>query len=363
MNQADRQTYFKFFFFAVFILLLYQLLKLLSPFFIPVLGATVLTLMFFPLQEWSRKRFRPYPSAAAAVSTAIVAILAVLPLLLFGWVFLKEAARVYPSAAAWVENVSAWQTDPSVSGLPESLVVLWGRADRWLSYWNIDLKEIVLNNLDQLRSTVTYLTVNIIKNTLFVLFDILVLVFTLFFFFRDGPAIVGHLVDLVPMAKDHKRHILERLMDTLYGVIRGLLATAAAQGVLTGLGFAFAGVRFPVLLGFATFFLAPIPFIGIGGVWVPVAAYLFLAGLKGPAIFVAVWSLLVVGLIDNFLRPYLIGTHAKIPILLLFFALLGGLKAFGFAGLLIGPMLVALILAFIKIYQEEYRWHEINPEA
>ena len=105
-----------------------------------------------------------------------------------------------------------------------------------------------------------------------------------------------------------------------------------------------------------TAFFAPIPIVGTGVVWVPTAVGLLVSGAPDKALAVALWSVLIVGTVDNFLRPILIGAEAKLPILLLFFGMLGGLQVYGFAGIIVGPVIVALFLALADIYRREYRW-------
>jgi predicted PurR-regulated permease PerM len=123
---------------------------------------------------------------------------------------------------------------------------------------------------------------------------------------------------------------------------------------LTGIGLALFGVPFPVLLGFAATVLAVVPFVGASLVWFPAAVYLFVNEQTGAAIGLSLWGLMLVGLIDNVLRPVVIGEQAQLPILLLFLGVLGGIQIYGLIGALISPMVIACVFAFAHIYREHY---------
>ncbi|MBI3549734.1 MAG: AI-2E family transporter [Elusimicrobia bacterium] len=354
--QFNRQRLIQYFFFGVFLLLIYQAVLMLSPFFVAILGSAILAMIAYPLHARISKKLPRYPSVAAGITTSLAALTIVLPLLLFGWVFLKEAPKVYPAAKTWMDNLEQLRSDPSNFKVPDQIKATWEGVSSFMRFWKIDIEDIFLKNLDELSENMSHFATLLIRNMAFVGFNLIVLVFTLFFFLRDGPHIIRRIVDLVPMAADHKRVILERIQDTLFAVIRGVLVVALVQGFLTGVGFAMFGVPFPVLLGTLATMLSPIPILGAAGVWLPVAVCLALSGSVMQAVYVSLWCMVIVHTIDNILRPLLIGTHAKIPILLLFFGLLGGMKVYGFLGVLLGPVVIALLLAFISIYQEEYRW-------
>jgi predicted PurR-regulated permease PerM len=178
-------------------------------------------------------------------------------------------------------------------------------------------------------------------------------VFALFFFFRDGEKMVRAFRDLIPMEAEHKDAILARFYDTVSAVVQGTLITAAVQGLLAGIGIAIVGVPFAILLGVATSFISLLPF---GGplVWISVVIYLLIGGAYFRAAFLVAWGVLVIGSADNVIRPLIIGGRTQIPTIFLFFGILGGLQAYGFLGIFLGPAVIAILVAFIRIYREEY---------
>jgi predicted PurR-regulated permease PerM len=183
--------------------------------------------------------------------------------------------------------------------------------------------------------------------------NVAILAIGIFFFLRDGGRWVRAILDVVPLEQQHKDLLMRRLDETLAAVVRGQLVTAAAQGALSAIGFAIAGLPHPVMLGFGAAFLSLIPFVGAAGMWVPCAAYLFYVGPTWAAIFMVIWGVLAISLVDNLLKPVLIGEKARIPTFLLFFGILGGLQLYGFLGVILGPLLIGLLLTFAAIYREE----------
>jgi len=346
----------QYFFFAVLLTLLWQIIRILSPFYVALIGSAILAMLIHPLHEWVLRRLPRIPSIVAGASTVFVVLLVILPLSLLAWNAIREATKVYPVVQRWVTETPLLQGTVDLSDFPPQVTALWERSSKLFDQWHIEPQRILLQNVDSLGKQVTRLTTGAIKNTFFLIFNLLVLAFTLFFFLRDGPFIIQRTVELIPMAPENKEAVMHRLQVTLYAVVRGVLVVAILQGALAGLGFWMFGVPFPVLLGMITCFLGVIPFIGPASVWLPVVVGLGVSGLYQQAILVFLWGTLVVSVVDNFLRPLLISSDAKLPVLLLFFGLVGGLRLYGFAGLLIGPVIIALGLAFINIYRREYHW-------
>jgi predicted PurR-regulated permease PerM len=156
------------------------------------------------------------------------------------------------------------------------------------------------------------------------------------------------------MDESHKSKILTRLDQTIRAVVKGMLVTAIVQGLLAGMAYWALDVPFPMGLTALTTVLAPIPFGGTGLVWGPVALYLFWVGASGKALVMLVWGIGVVSMVDQFLRPWLIGQDVQIPVLLLVLSVLGGLALYGLLGLFVGPILISLLMTAVQIYREEY---------
>lgn len=167
-------------------------------------------------------------------------------------------------------------------------------------------------------------------------------VFILFFLYRDGEALAQRMdTAMERIGGERARTLLQLAGSTVKGVVNGILGTAIAQGILAGIGFLIAGVPGALLLGLATFFLSVVP-VGPPLLWIPAAAWLYYQGEIGWAIFMLVWGAAVVSSVDNFLKPYLISQGASLPFILVLLGVLGGLVAFGFVGVFLGPTLLAV---------------------
>ncbi|MEQ1920349.1 MAG: AI-2E family transporter, partial [Elusimicrobiota bacterium] len=216
----------------------------------------------------------------------------------------------------------------------------------------ISPRAIVMENLDQVSSWAGLFARTLIKDAVFVFLNLAVFMASLFLFLRDGAAMIRRVSALIPLTEEKKRHLLTRVSDVLLAVVNGIFVVALVQGTLAWAGLALFKVPFAILLGTLCMLLSPLPFIGSALVWVPVVLYTLLSGATGKAAAIALWFLLVVGLSDNLVRPILLGTQMKLPIPLVFIAVIGAMKAFGFAGLFIGPLVIALAFGLLDIIQE-----------
>ncbi|MBI3299778.1 MAG: AI-2E family transporter [Elusimicrobia bacterium] len=349
---------FQAFFFAAFALVAWQFHRILSEFYVALFGAALLALVVYPLHVRVVKALKGRTNAAAVLTSGLVVLVVVIPALLTGWAAVRQTTKLVPVVSQWMRDRGFQRGFPTSEMLPPRARELWDRGVGLLESRGVEVdpRAAMLENLDQLSGMVTSLAGAALRNLAFFVFQLGVMVFSLFFLLRDGARVVKGALELVPMPEEHKRGLVARLQTTLLAVLRGIFIVAAVQGLLAIAGFFVLGVPFAILLGALTAFFAPVPVIGTAAVWIPVAAGLALSGSMPQAIGVALWCGLFVSLTDNFMRPILIGSEAKLPILLLFFGMLGGLRVYGFAGVLVGPVIVALFLAFADIYRREFRW-------
>lgn len=355
-SPISRHRLFQAFFFAAFALTAWQMHRILANFYVALFGAGLLALVVYPLHDRILRRMKDRPSLAAGLTTALVVVMVVLPALSAGWVAVKQASKLVPVVSVWLEERGYEGGMPTSELLPPRAKELWDGASAFLRARGVDPKTWLIQGVEELSGSITFLAKAALKNILFFLFQLGVLTFSLFFLLRDGAKVFRRAVELVPLPDEHKTALVARLYTTVTAVLRGIFVVAAVQGLLAAVGYFLFGVPFAVLLGAVTAFFAPIPILGTGVVWVPVAGGLLISGAPQQALAVALWSVLIVGTLDNLLRPILIGAEAKLPILLLFFGMLGGLQVYGFAGIIVGPVVVALFLALADIYRREYRW-------
>jgi predicted PurR-regulated permease PerM len=193
------------------------------------------------------------------------------------------------------------------------------------------------------------------KNLTSLIINFFIMIFTLFFFFRDGRGLYREIKYLIPMTNEQKDKIFGRFYDILNAVILGVLATAGIQGLITGLLFWILGISFAVLAGVLTFVFSLLPIGGSVFVWLPVGVYLLLSGQIAKGTVLLIVGGVIVSSVDNVLKPLIIGGRVRLPTLFLFLSILGSVKAFGFTGIILGPVIIVVFMSFIEIYKAEYR--------
>jgi predicted PurR-regulated permease PerM len=181
--------------------------------------------------------------------------------------------------------------------------------------------------------------------------EVFFVIFTMFYLFRDGERMRGALHDVVPLERSQSHQIFDRTSEVISASVYGVLVIAAIQGALGGLAFWALGLPSPLLWGVVMLFLSMIPMAGSFIVWVPAAIFLAATGHWMKALMLAAWGALVIGTVDNFLRPKLVGEKTRLHELLIFFSVLGGLQVFGVIGLVLGPVVVAITLALLEVFR------------
>jgi predicted PurR-regulated permease PerM len=361
----SREQLFAAFFFAVFLFLLYQLYLFLWAFFVPLVWAAILALTFYPLTSWLVRVFRGNRGLAALVLVVTVTVVAILPSMLLGSMLVREATAAYKAVQ---DAVQQGKIPQMLADLRASrLAVLWDRVAPLFDQLSIDLSDLILRATNFLSDEIVGQATALARNLLLTVLNFILMLVALFFFFRDGERMAARVRDLLPMEPEHKDAVFERLYTTTTAVVQSMIVTAVTQGVLAGLGYwLIAGLSFSIFLGFLTGLASFLPLAGPAFVWSGTAIYLALTGHVGRAIGLALWGALVVSTVDNFIKPLLIGGRANLPTFLLLFALLGGLKVYGFLGVFLGPVILAILFSFVEIYRLEY--HEppvtiVPPQA
>jgi predicted PurR-regulated permease PerM len=360
MPEVSREQLFAAFFFAVFLFLLYQLYLFLASFFVPLVWAGILALTFYPLTSWLVRAFGGRRTVAAATLVVGVTLVAILPAFFLGSLLVREATGVYRTVQ---EAVARGELQQFVDHIRASRVGgLWMRLTPYLDRFSIDFSDLLLRATNWLSDQIVGQAGHLARNVLVSVVNFVLMLVALFFFFRDGEAMAERVKDLLPMEGEHKEAVFARLYATVTAVVQGMIATAAAQGVLAGIGFGLiGGMQFSVFLGFLTGLASFMPLAGPTLVWAPSALYLMFTGDVGRGIGLALWGALVVSTADNWIKPLIIGGRAKLPTFLLLISILGGLKVYGFLGVFLGPVILAILFAFVEIYREEYHAPPVFP--
>jgi len=343
-----------YFFFAAFLFLLYQLYSVFSGFLTPIIWAAILAMLFFPLYTIVLRWCGGRETLAAFALTLGITAGVVLPTVSLSSVITREGASLYHRVS---EYVTSGELNATIQRLHASR---FGRLVDRLEAYEIDWNAAARSSVDTVSSVIVSQVTSVARNVAVFLLDFTIMVFTLFFLFRDGERLYRGLRDVIPMDPGHKDAIFSVLYQTLSAVTQGMVATAVAQGVLTWVALWSLGLPYTAFLGVVAGFLSLIPFVGAAGVWIPCTIYLAASGDLLRAIILLVYGSLVISMVDNVLRPLLIGGQTRLPTLFLFFGILGGVQTYGVLGIFLGPVLLAIVIAFIRIYQEQFTTAEVD---
>lgn len=352
ITEMSRQQLFAAFFFAVFLFLLAQLYALFSGFLVPLVWTIIFVLTFYPLYTWLLLLLRERRTLASLIMTLFIIQLVAIPVFSFSSILASQVVDFYTHVQ---EAVQSGEVQGFLSRWQETyLGQLWMRWGPTIATSEIDLPTLALKGANTVSQYVVGRATDVARNLFVFIFDFLIMSFSLFFLFRDGEELYKTLRDLIPMEPGHKDAVFHQFYETVSAVVQGMLATAVAQGVLAGLGFWALDMPFSFFLACAAALSSLQPIGGAALVWLPCALYLGFSGswIKG-AILIG-YGVLIISSVDNIIKPIIIGGRTKLPTLFLFFGILGGLQTYGFLGIFLGPVVLATIMAFVKIYREEY---------
>ncbi len=331
--------------------LMFLVWRIVSPLWQPLLWAVLLGALLAPLTSRLAARIGDRPRLAAGLVTAMTLLFFLLPVAAIGGAVAAQAAQLLHRLEGHVPTLESAQA-LDVSRLP------WlQRAVDWIGeYTGVTLQQMqdwIVGGARNLLQAIVSSSGSVVLGALGTLVSFLLMLFVLFFVLRDGPRIAAQVVRLLPIEEQRRSRLYRHLIDVTRAVFMGIGLTALAQGALLGIGWTFAGLPSPLLFGVLGVFFALVPLVGTALLWVPGALWLVSQGQPGHAAFLAGWCVLVVGAVDNFLRPMLISGRAEVPTLAVFVGVMGGLSAFGFIGLFLGPIVLGLLVALFRFEVEE----------
>jgi predicted PurR-regulated permease PerM len=305
------------------------------PFLSALAWALALAIIAHPLHEWIGRRLR-YPNLAAALAVVIVVFAVVAPTIFAAQQIVRQAA----------DSVETIQTEQSqwrkvIERNPRLDPIL-----RWAER-RINLQEAARRAEEALAERAS----SLVTGSVWMAAELLITFFFLFYFFRDRRSVMRSLRSLVPLSDAEMDKVFRRVSETIYATVYGTIAVALVQGFLGGLIFWWLGLPAPLLWGTVMALLAIVPVLGAFVVWLPAAVFLALSGSWGKAMILVAWGGILISLIDNWLYPMLVGKRLRIHTVPVFIAILGGLILFGAAGMILGPVLLAVAVALVEVWQ------------
>lgn len=316
---------------------------ILRPFANVVLWSVVLALLFAPLYRKLLTRLRR-PNLAAAVTLAVAIVSVLLPV---GLVSLAVAGEVADFVERAPERWQEWVNDPAL----QARVAHWrGLVERLPFAERIDGARIQAS-LSGFGEAMVRQSVGLMGGFLRGLVELVFIAFSLFYLLRDSGKFERALRELLPLSSQQTDLLIDRTVEVVHASVLGVVAIAFLQGALGGVTFAILGLPSPLLWGAVMAFFAMIPMVGATAVWLPTAILLLAAGQVGKAVALIAVGALVIGTIDNFLRPRMVGGRTGLHELVVFFAVLGGLKLFGVVGLFVGPAVFAVAWSLLELFR------------
>lgn len=322
-------------------------LGIVKPFLVAIFLAALFSALSHPLYERLLKQFGGR-EALASISTLILLILFVfVPLGMVATTAISQALDISNQARPWVQQQLA--TPGAISAMLQNLPFY----EQLLPY-----RDLFFGQLGELVGGLSKLTVDFIQaatvGTLNAILMSFIVLYTMFFFLIDGDRLLYYVLYYLPLSDDEEKQLLARFTSVTRATLKGTAVIGLLQGGLNGFALYVAGVPSALFWGVAMVFLSVVPGIGTAAVWIPAVIYLLVGGKFLSAILLCAFCAIIVGSLDNFLRPKLVGSDTQLHELLIFFSTLGGLITFGFWGFVIGPIIAALFVTIWSIYGEEF---------
>ena len=327
--------------------LLYLVVRIVAPLWQPLLWAVLLGALLAPFNARLSARLGDRPKLAASVTTVGVVLLVLLPLIAIGGAVAAQASQL----VGRIDTTSLRTANLDLSSYP-----ILARPLHWLDATaGVSLSQIeawVVTGAKRMLEAVASSGGSVFLGAVGTIVSFVLMLFVLFFVLRDGPRFGESVVRMLPIEPSLRGKLRRHLIDVTRAVFMGIGLTALVQGILLGIGFTIAGLPSPLVFGVLGALFALVPVVGTSVIWLPATLWLVLQGQPGYALFMAGWGIIVVGSVDNFLRPILISGRVEVPTLAVFIGVMGGLSAFGFVGLFLGPIVLGLLVALFRFTTE-----------
>lgn len=327
---------------------------ILLPFSGAVFWGAVLAIVFAPLHSRLLRTLGERRNTAAFLTLLLIVVAVILPVALIAAALADQAASLYASIRIAEINFDSLFND-QIERLPA-----------WAVSWLTRHEAAITKTLDdqfaagiaQFSEALAHNAVNVGRNAFEFLVSTAVMLYLLFFLFRDGRGIAARIKHALPLSSRYKKPLFENFVTVIRATVKGNVLVAAAQGALGGLIFWFLDVPGPVLWGVLMAFLSLLPAVGAAIIWGPVAAWFLFSGATWQGICLALYGVLVIGLVDNLLRPVLVGKDTKLPDYLVLLSTIGGMALLGLNGFVIGPVIAALFIATWGLFASSNEFRE-----
>jgi predicted PurR-regulated permease PerM len=346
-------TYTKIVYWTLFVVLLIASLIVVKPFIYVTLAGMVIAYIFYPIYRRILKKIKREWVAALITSILLILLVTAIIILVVD-LFVNEAYVTYILLKQKVATITASQIVCEDSGIKCSVLNYYSKT-----IGNPRVSIYMNNALAKGAEYLINLATNFIVSIPRLLLDLFILLFVMYYTFKDGDKLVKKIWLILPLKKDHQAKIGKRVSDIINSTIYGAIVVSAIQGVVALIGYYFFGLSSPIILGILTALSAIVPGIGSALVWLPASLILIADGISSGSntvvfngIGLMVYGLVLISTIDNFVKPKLIGNRAQLHPAFVLLGILGGLMMFGLIGVILGPLILALFVTFVEIYEE-----------
>jgi predicted PurR-regulated permease PerM len=325
-------------FYGIVALLVYLTFLVCAPFLVPLAWAAVLVIVSYPAYEWVSRKWGP-TRASIACALAVTLIL-IVPVLFVMVAFVRQGVSAVQEIQFQLAIGSYTKLDDFWTKIQDRFPEAGGDSlSATLQHYGAVAAGFVAGKLGV-----------ILKNTAVFFFHLGVTVLAMFYFYRDGASMVARLRQLLPFELAHRDRMLSESRELIFASVTSSLAAAVAHAILGGFAFALTGIEAPVFWGVMMGFFSFVPLVGSALIWVPVSISLMAGGHLGKGIALVFICAVIVGAVDNVIRPWLISGRAELGGLMVFIGVLGGIEAFGLLGVVMGPIIIAMAASVLEVY-------------
>ncbi len=356
MTEAIEKGYTKYFFIALFFLIIYVSFLIVQELIGAIISAILLAYLFYPAYEWLHKRIR-HQITASLLTTILILLILFIPMIFITQALVHQAQQTY------VELKSVVKEDGTIACDSETNTICALYSDTLIVFHQYGLEKTLNGALVELGKKVYFLSSQLVFKIPKKLLQFFVMLLTLFYMFIEGKKLYLWFFEMLPLKKKHAQHIMEQIKETTYAVMYGQVIISLLQGIIATIVFFLFGIPHALLLGVIMTILAILPMVGVGLIWLPTMFYFIITGLssddqslviKGIGLLVlygiTIWPLELV------LKPRIIGDRAKLHSLLIFIGVVGGIAFFGALGMILGPLVLSILVTMIRLYWEEHHY-------
>lgn len=337
-------------FYVLLALVTIAFIWLLLPYYTAILWAVILAIIFFPVHKWLERVLRGRSGVAALLTVLLCICLVIIPALLILSSLIQEGTSLYRRISSNEIDLNAY-----LSRFHEVLPTF---LDNWFTSLKLggftELRARMSSGFMEAGQSIAGSVLSFGQNTLQFFVSLGLMLYLLFFLFRDGATLGQTIRHTIPLSDDYTRQFLDKFADVVRATVKGNIIIAIIQGTIGGIAFWALGIEAALLWGVIMTFLSMLPVIGAALIWVPAAIWLFLMGFWIKGLILVVIGVLVIGLIDNLLRPPLVGQGTRLPDYVVLISTVGGISLFGISGFVIGPLIAALFISAWSLFRQEH---------